>query len=52
LAFALFIAQPYARKDYDGPRAGLPQVRMGPRRWRYRARVLEQALIARWVSVY
>jgi D-alanyl-D-alanine carboxypeptidase/D-alanyl-D-alanine-endopeptidase (penicillin-binding protein 4) len=52
LAFALFIGQPYARKDYDGPRAGLPRVRMGPRRWRYRARQLEQALIARWVSVY
>jgi len=52
LAFALFIGQPYARKDYDGPRAGLPRVRSGPRRWRYRARQLEQALIARWVTVY
>lgn len=52
LAFALFIGQPYARKDYDGPRAGLPAVHSGPRRWRYRARQLEQALIARWVSVY
>ena len=52
LAFALFIGQPHARDDYDGPRAGLPPVRSGPRRWRYQARQLEQALIARWVSVY
>jgi len=52
LVFALFIGQPHARDDYAGPRAGLPPVRIGPSRRRYQARVLEQALIARWVNVY
>ena len=57
LAFALFISQPHGRRDYispsGGPRnAGLARVRFGPRGWMFRARKLEQALIARWVSVY
>lgn len=52
LAFALFIGQPHARDDYDGPRAGLAPVHSGPRRWRFQARLLEQALIARWVTAY
>ncbi|MDH3234678.1 MAG: D-alanyl-D-alanine carboxypeptidase, partial [Alphaproteobacteria bacterium] len=54
LAFVLFIGQPQARRDFAGPRndTGQARVRSGPRRWRFRARQLEQALIARWVTVY